>query len=703
MFHGLRGELTALLLTIALVPLCFVMVITYRNAEHSLTEELKRGLRAIAERQSLLLNNTVQDSKDQAEILSLAPAVIESMDRLRQGGEVDREAGVALTSLSRVAIEGQRFDNVMLVNLDGKVVYTAKPSPVMGKVLREGEAGAQLLRIFERTRTILETEISDYTPDPILGSNAAFVATPIFSQNRVVGVLVLQMGGRRLLEGVSNYAGLGTSGETIVASEIDGKAMVVAPLRRDRGAAFRTSVPLDGREGNVLALAVQGGRGVGFGIDQEGREVYAVWRYVPAIRWGIVVKVDRSEAFGPVEQLGRLFMWITGITGAVVLALAFSQARRLALPILALRRATQRVAEGDFNVEIEVRSRNEIAELADTFRIMAHRLNENFEDLKRTTAEREKAAKEAIEAKAQLEVANATLEQKVVERTSELSQRNEELVETLAQLKQAQQQLIVRERMASVGEMVAGVAHEMSNPLNFVNNFSDLTADAIRELDDVIAAARQHLPEKDRAEIEDLLGIIRDNLTRISEHGKRAQAIVRGMIELTRNTSGEQRVADLNALVRDYSRVAHQTFRGRGASDETLVEYDLDEALPPVQVHAAGISRSLTSIIGNAFWATGERRQQVGAGYVACIRISTQRSGNEAIISVRDNGLGIPKENLAKVFQPFFTTRPTGTGATGLGLSMAWEIVVNQHAGRLEVISEPGEFTEFRIHLPLKA
>jgi signal transduction histidine kinase len=460
-------------------------------------------------------------------------------------------------------------------------------------------------------------------------------------------------------------------------------------------------VALGGGADNVVAEAVRGARGVGFGVDQIGNEVYAVWRYVPAIRWGIVVKVDRDEAFGPVERLGQLFMWITGITGLVVLALAFTQAQRLAKPIIALRRATQRVAEGDFNVEIEVKSRNEIAELADTFRLMAHRLNENFEDLKRTTAEREKAALEALEAKAQVEQINQTLEQKVTERTAELQQRNVELEETLSQLKRAQQQLIVREKMASLGEMVAGVAHEISNPLNFVNNFSDLSIGALSELSQAIAVFKASLSPADRAEVEELLGIMTENLRRISEHGRRAQEIVRAMIEITRGNTGERRPSELNALVRDYSRAAYQTFRQREAAADITIQYELEPGIEEVPVYTSGISRALTNLVGNALWAVNEKRGTSGADFAGLVKITTQRLGKEVLITVHDNGIGIPKEHLGKVFQPFFTTRPTGSGATGLGLSMTWEIIVSQHGGRLEVVSEPGVFTEFRVHLPL--
>jgi len=557
-----------------------------------------------------------------------------------------------------------------------------------------------LAQLFDRTRTILETGVSDYAPNPILQVDAAYVATPVLSENRIVGVLVLRMGARRLLDGVNNHAGLGRSGETLVAVRRESEAVVVAPLRSDRTAAFKATVPLTNDPLNVVARAVEGGRGVGFGRDQRGVEVFAVWRYIPAIRWGIVVKVDREEAFGPVKRLGRIFTWITVVTAIAVLALAFSQARRLSLPILALRRATQRVADGDFNVQIEVKSRNEIAELAETFRLMATRLNDNFEDLKRTTAEREKAAREAIEAKAQLEEANATLESKVATRTAELSQRNAELQDTLDKLGRAQQQLIVREKMASLGETVAGVAHEISNPLNFVVNFSDLSREALSELKTSIGDAKAHLPENDRADIEEVAGMLEDNLGRIREHGRRAQEIVRSMIDITRGNAGERRAVDLNALVRDYSRAAYQGHRSRETGPEVTMQFELDETLPEISVYTSGISRVMANIVGNALWSVTEQHKRAGNGYLPTITITTKQREKEIQIVVRDNGIGVAPEHVGKVFQPFFTTRPTGSGSTGLGLSMAWEIVVNQHHGRLELASEPGKGAEFTIALP---
>jgi len=704
MMRGLRRELILLLLLIALVPLVVSLGIGWWQARKTLVHELSQGLRAIATRQSSLINDTVRDVELQTERLAGAGAVIRAIQDLADGGASEQASGTArreMQDLVTATLAESESGNLFLVARDGTVLFAARPAEEAGRNLLREFPDSELTRVVDRARTILETELSDLRVHPVTGRPVAYSATPVFSGGRLLGVLAMEVDPVRILRGHDNYTGLGSTGETVIATQQGGRAVVVAPLRSDPQAAFNVALALEDGVRQPLVEAVRGRRGAGLARDQRGKEVFAVWRYIPAVRWGIVVKIDRDEAFASVDRLGLLVGLLLLSTAALVPVVAFHQARRITGPILALRDATNRMAGGDFDVDTTVSARNEIAELASSFGTMARRLKATFEDLRRTTEEREAAAAEAIAAKHEVERINENLEAIVEARTRELTENNAQLQQTLDDLGRTQKQLIVREKMASLGELTSGVAHEISNPLNFVNNFADLSVEVIADLRGSVGPEARNLSEDARADLEELLPTLEENLRRIHEHGRRAQRIVQGMIELTRGTSGERRPTDLNRFVQEFTRATLQASRSREGVSNVSVEFDLAPDMPLVPVYGSELSRALLNLLSNATWAAAERAKAAGGDYAPHVRVATRMRGGEAVVTVRDNGIGIPPENVRKIFQPFFTTRPTGAGSTGLGLSMAWEVVVSQHGGRLEVQSVPGEFTEFEILLPV--
>ena len=281
------------------------------------------------------------------------------------------------------------------------------------------------------------------------------------------------------------------------------------------------------------------------------------------------------------------------------------------------------------------------------------------------------------------------LEQKVTQRTHELSEKNTELTSTMNNLRSTQDQLIQSEKMASLGQLTAGIAHEIQNPLNFVNNFSE---SSIELLEEVEASA-------DPDEQKELIGDVKQNLEKVVHHGKRADSIVKGMLMHSRTGVSEKQITDINKLVEEFVDLAYHGMRAKDSGFNCAIEKELGKDLPKVKIIPQDVSRVVLNIFNNAFYAIEDKKKTAGENYKRVVKVRTYQSGNKVGIAIRDNGNGIPQEVKDKIFQPFFTTKPTGQG-TGLGLSISYDIITKGHGGDLRVDSRPGEFTEFIIELP---
>jgi two-component system NtrC family sensor kinase len=293
-----------------------------------------------------------------------------------------------------------------------------------------------------------------------------------------------------------------------------------------------------------------------------------------------------------------------------------------------------------------------------------------------------------------IETQSQTLEYEVGLRTAALARQTDELRATLTELQATQDQLIQSEKMASLGELTAGIAHEIQNPLNFVNNFADVSTELVAELEEERAR-----PTRDRALEAELLTDLRQNLQRIAQHGGRAAGIVRGMLEHSRASTGERQPTDVNALADEYLRLAYHGLRAKDKAFNATLLPELATGLPRVQAVAGDLGRVLLNLFTNAFYAVRKRQQASEPGYAPTVRVRTELAGEWVKITVGDNGTGIPAELQPKIFQPFFTTKPSGEG-TGLGLSLAHDIVTQGHGGTLSVASTEGQGTEFVLLLP---
>ena len=281
---------------------------------------------------------------------------------------------------------------------------------------------------------------------------------------------------------------------------------------------------------------------------------------------------------------------------------------------------------------------------------------------------------------------------------NELRQSTTDLTQSLENLRTTQDRLVQTQKLASLGQLTAGIAHEIKNPLNFVNNFSAVSVELIDELRQALAGA--NLDNKLRAEITEIADTLQGNLDKVVQHGKRADAIVKNMLLHSREGSGEHRLVDINALVEEGLNLAYHGARAEKQGFNIKLEKSFDPNAGEADVFPQDITRVLLNLIHNGFYAATKRRAETNGGdYEPTLAAATKNRGDRVEITIRDNGTGIPVDVKEKMFNPFFTTKPAGEG-TGLGLSISHDIVVKQHGGSIEVETQPGQFTEIKIVLP---
>ena len=332
--------------------------------------------------------------------------------------------------------------------------------------------------------------------------------------------------------------------------------------------------------------------------------------------------------------------------------------------------------------------------------ILSYALSKRFEweqkDTEKSKTEAQQLLLEKTQENEQLLLSqNETLEREVAERTNAIVQKSSELQQSLDTLKATQNQLIQKEKMASLGELTAGIAHEIQNPLNFVNNFAEVSAELAQELEESLQAG-------DAASVASLSADLRQNMHHIARNGQRASAIVRSMLEHSRSGTDERQPTDLNALAEEYLKLAYHGMRAKDSTFNVQLVTDLDPELGKIELSTQEIGRVLLNLYNNAFYAVRQKQAQQSNGYKPTVSVRTHRQANTVELRVKDNGTGIPESVKQKIFQPFFTTKPAGEG-TGLGLSLSYDIVTKGYGGEMTVVSQEGEGTAFVVQLPLHA
>jgi two-component system, NtrC family, sensor kinase len=315
---------------------------------------------------------------------------------------------------------------------------------------------------------------------------------------------------------------------------------------------------------------------------------------------------------------------------------------------------------------------------------ITNKQRKDLEKEKNKTKAQEEQKSKMMSLKEQLEV-------QVAQRTAELTKQKEELLHTLEELRSTQAQLIQSEKMASLGELTAGIAHEIQNPLNFVNNFSELNKELLGEL-------KEEIDNGNLTEVKNIATNVIDNEEKINTHGRRADAIVKGMLQHSRLSTGQKEPTDINALADEYLRLAFHGLRAKEKSFNATMKTEFDQTIPKLNIVPQDIGRVILNLITNAFYVVNEKKLSAGPEYEPIVTIITRKGKDRARIAVKDNGNGIPEKVMDKIFQPFFTTKPAGQG-TGLGLSLSYDII-KAHGGELKVQTKEGIGSEFVIELP---
>jgi signal transduction histidine kinase len=275
-----------------------------------------------------------------------------------------------------------------------------------------------------------------------------------------------------------------------------------------------------------------------------------------------------------------------------------------------------------------------------------------------------------------------------------LQEKNKEIVKT-------HEQLIIQEKLASLGTLTAGIAHEIKNPLNFVNNFAEISLELVDELKEKLESNKILLKKETIEEISDIIANLEEIVTKINTHGNRADGIVKSMLLHSRASSGERSLVDINELLDQYLNLVYHGFRAKDKSFNVTIEKEYDQTLEKINIIPQDISRVFLNLLNNACYATNERKQKENETFQPRLKVETINQDGKVEIRIRDNGTGIPEKIKKNLFNPFFTTKPAGEG-TGLGLSLSYDIVVKEHGGKLEFYSEENNFTEFLIVLPKK-
>jgi signal transduction histidine kinase len=443
-------------------------------------------------------------------------------------------------------------------------------------------------------------------------------------------------------------------GVAAIGREVD----TLTELARRAGEAFSGD---DSVEGNALLAQA---RSRILNIDDEIDKIVA--RVEQRALAGRDASVRQAESVVNLSIVGGM------VTLAVALGLTALVVRSITIPLKRLEGSMAAITRGHLDIQIPRASAHEIGAMTRTLGMLRDSL------IERDHLEREQRRADA-----------------------EIRRARDAAEAALRDLKAAQANLIQAEKMASLGQLTAGIAHEIKNPLNFVNNFSAVSAELIYELQEALRGAD---PDgKLQADIAEITDTLRGNLDKIMQHGKRADAIVKNMLLHARQGSGEHRPVNINAVVEESLNLAYHGARAEKQGFNITLERSFDPAAGEVDVFAQEITRALLNLISNGFYAATKRKAEGnGGGCEATLAAATKNLGDSIEIRIRDNGTGISSEVKEKMFDPFFTTKPAGEG-TGLGLSLSYEIIVKQHGGSIEVETEPGEFTEFRIILPRTA
>ena len=699
------SKLAVVFVLIGLLPLVIAGALALVYANRILREQVMGKLQVVADGKAGRMERFLRTRVVDVTVHAQSPSAVSYLESL---SAAFHQNGIHSPEYAAAAMKAQghftryahpaNYDNVLLVDADGNVVFSVFPTDQLGANLRTAPyQDTALAIVLDKVGMLLAGEISDYEPDAASGEQKAFVAAPIFKNGVLLGALVLRINNRELFGVAGDYSGLGDTGETIFGRREGDTILVMAPTRHDPDAAFHRRMPMGSREGGSLQEATRGNNGIGQARDYRGVDVLAAWEYLPSLRCGLVVKQDTAEAFAPVRKLSRAAIALGVLMALLVAFLAPLAARYLAAPIRELAETQRAFSAGDLTRRARVHSDDEIGKLAAAFNQMADTIQQQI---------------------AALSHARNELELRVVGRTADLAKTNLRLQTEVAEHKRSQaelenihRQLMEASRRAGMAEIAANVLHNVGNVLNSVNISTGLIVENVKKsrassLARVVALLREHAHDIGEFITNDPGGKhVPAHLAQLSEQLLADQAAVIGELDsLRRNIDhikeivamqqsyatfgGVTEMVNVADLVEDSLRMNEGALNSRQL--EVIREF---EPVPPVNVEKHKILQILVNLMRNAKHACDESGR---ADKRLTVRVA---NGDGRIrISVIDNGVGIPPENLTRIFNHGFTTRKNGHG---FGLHSA-ALAAREMGGALAVHSAgPGTGATFTLELPL--
>ena len=680
--QSIRTRLISWFLLISLIPLLWTTLIAYELTRDILFDQAIRHLKAFILRQEQLINFYLEEKKSNAKIfkqttLNALSQLNEILSREGKDSPTYQDAKKKVDSLLANHMSALDYENLILVTDSGKIVYSFQPFPFIGDNLYDLKSLENLKHVFERSRDSLEMHMTSSIFKPDRNALNSFIAVPLIDfQNKLAGITIVKLNTSAMYQFLSGFNELETLADLLLVADINHALYAIQPTATQNNQEASQIIDPQTPFGQYIQKLLTDHRLLTTQVTYDNQMSLIVGRrFERAFNWALVTRINESRLLRPIYRLQSLFWILVSTTAFVVILAASNVARKIASPILTLTEKTKILAAGDLSQRIEVKSEDEIGKLGESFNNMAAQLDHIISHLDDLVAKRTEA----------YEIQNVTLQQ------------------TIEELRETRDRLIIQEKLASLGALTAGIAHEIKNPLNFINNFAELSLQLRENLEGHLNAIKSFISEKEAQELKDSLNTLKLNLSKIYEHGKRADSIVHNMLQHSRGTPGEKILTDIHKLLDEYIALSYHGMRAQDATFKVKIEKLYDSSISSINVVPQEISRVFLNLLNNAYYSVNQKAKQQPADstYEPIVRIKTEKYQNQIMIKIWDNGLGFSSHILSKLFTPFFTTKPTGAG-TGLGLSLSYNIIVQGHGGSLSAESREGEYAEFTITLPNK-